>query len=277
MDAFLEPYWNLDQVKAWAETRDPELVRFATASLEQGAPKSTAQIGICSIQRATKVKLDGRDVAAELWAASGLTPRILPYDIPPQVVLAWVRAQAEGNPFVFFSKDLVAHKTETDGPSEILAHREEFPTITYLLILFRADRLRAIGFLSGNPRAYEFSSLDWAGLEIAVCGDPPRLGVRRIGSARGETGFENVCVRREHVLREFPSEPPPAAAADLEAILREALRDNPKLTQTEAEKIAPERGAVEPREKIRALFKHLGGSSKPGPRGPRKNRATPSA
>ena len=29
MDAFEEPFWNLDQLRAWALTRDPDLVRVA--------------------------------------------------------------------------------------------------------------------------------------------------------------------------------------------------------------------------------------------------------
>ena len=67
-----------------------------------------------------------------------------------------------------------------------------------------------------------------------------------------------------------------SAAPDLESVLRDALR-NPNLTQTAAEKIARERGVFEKREKIRATFKRLGGSTKKGPRGPRKNRAAPAA
>jgi hypothetical protein len=30
MDGFLDLFWNLDQIRGWAETRNPELVRAAT-------------------------------------------------------------------------------------------------------------------------------------------------------------------------------------------------------------------------------------------------------
>jgi hypothetical protein len=63
------------------------------------------------------------------------------------------------------------------------------------------------------------------------------------------------------------------AAPDLESMLRELRLKNPNLTQTAAEKIARERGALGRRQQFRDLWKTLGGSSKPGPRGPRKNRA----
>jgi hypothetical protein len=64
---------------------------------------------------------------------------------------------------------------------------------------------------------------------------------------------------------------------DLESVLRTALRDNRRLTQKEAEKIARERGAVEKRPEIRDLLEKLTGSRKSGPKGPRKSRAAPSA
>jgi hypothetical protein len=61
---------------------------------------------------------------------------------------------------------------------------------------------------------------------------------------------------------------------DLKSVLRKALQDNRSLTQTEAEKIGR---SIATREEIRSSWKTLGGSSKPGPKGPRKNRAAPSA
>lgn len=75
---------------------------------------------------------------------------------------------------------------------------------------------------------------------------------------------------------EKPDAGNPPVQFDLEAVLREALHKNPKLTQLEALRIARDVGAIEPREKIREMLKSLGGLSKPGPRGPR-NRAGPAA
>ena len=78
-----------------------------------------------------------------------------------------------------------------------------------------------------------------------------------------------------------PAEEPgagnPPVQSDLEAALREALHKNPNLTQVEALGIARGVGAIEPREIIREMHRSLGGSTKSGPRGPRKNRAGPAA
>jgi len=48
MDEFLEPFWNLDQVRGWAETRDPEIVR-AAAMPRSGAPRRSHEIVSLSI------------------------------------------------------------------------------------------------------------------------------------------------------------------------------------------------------------------------------------
>jgi hypothetical protein len=67
MDTFEEPFWNLDQVRAWAQTRDPVLVRQAAlpSNVNSGA------IAFSILHAATQLKLAGRDVDAELWQASG--------------------------------------------------------------------------------------------------------------------------------------------------------------------------------------------------------------
>ena len=48
------------------------------------------------------------------------------------------------------------------------------------------------------------------------------------------------------------------------------------LTQAEARKIARDARVNTTRDEVIELLKSLGGSDKPGPRGPRKNRAAPS-
>ena len=67
------------------------------------------------------------------------------------------------------------------------------------------------------------------------------------------------------------------AGPSLEDVLSESLRENPKLTQTKAEKIAREAGVTEGRNEVREQFKRLGGITKQGPREPRKKRAAPTA
>jgi hypothetical protein len=71
MRAFDEHWGELDQVVAWAETRESEAVEYAsfgTGGL--GFPKSTQEIAIWSELAANAVK-SGRDINAELWVASG--------------------------------------------------------------------------------------------------------------------------------------------------------------------------------------------------------------
>ena len=112
---------------------------------------------------------------------------------------------------------------------------------------------------------------DWKALNIRERG---RLG-RRVPRAGPCEKCLCVLVSREDVQREFPYAEP--SAPDLKAILSEAIRREPNLGQREAFKIARDAGAKEPRKKILDLLKTLGGSRKPGPKGPRKNCATPPA
>jgi hypothetical protein len=91
----------------------------------------------------------------------------------------------------------------------------------------------------------------------------------------------DVLVSLEDLEREsaaaIASENQSSPAPDLKSVLRDLLRDNPNLGQTDARKMALERGATFVRQELRDLWTSLGGSTKMGPRGPRKNRAKPSA
>ena len=71
---FSAPYWSLDQAKAWALTRHPELVSWAAKPANfKGAPVAlAARIGLC-LERARR---QGQDVNAELWRTSGRPPPI---------------------------------------------------------------------------------------------------------------------------------------------------------------------------------------------------------
>jgi hypothetical protein len=84
VDEFLSPFWNLDQVFGWAETRDPEIV-CAAALPRYNPPPNILHIAIRGTQAATASMVDGRDIGGELWAASGWTPKIGPFD-PPQML-----------------------------------------------------------------------------------------------------------------------------------------------------------------------------------------------
>ncbi|MGO9418988.1 hypothetical protein [Roseiarcus sp.] len=116
--------------------------------------------------------------------------------------------------------------------------------------------------------------------DLKVCGSHPAAGYFFDGLCpKAEMGvaFRNILVPVKELLSVFPAKASEGDHPTLEAVVRDLLQDNPNLTQVEAVKIARERGVIEPREKIRAMLKSLGGSSTPGPKGPRKNRAEPSA
>jgi hypothetical protein len=74
MDVFNNPYWSLEQLHAWALTRDRDLVSM-TAPTDDGAPagqRLDIQIRIAiSHQKAFK---KGRDIQSELWSTSGINP-----------------------------------------------------------------------------------------------------------------------------------------------------------------------------------------------------------
>ena len=71
---FSAPYWSLDQAKAWALTRHPELVSWAAKPANfKGTPVALAARIVLSLERARR---QGQDVNAELWRASGRPPPI---------------------------------------------------------------------------------------------------------------------------------------------------------------------------------------------------------
>ena len=76
---FSAPYWSLDQAKAWALTRHPELVSWAAKPANfKGAPAAAlcgARIGLY-LERARR---QGQDLNAELWRLQGGRP--LPIDL----------------------------------------------------------------------------------------------------------------------------------------------------------------------------------------------------
>jgi hypothetical protein len=177
MDSFREPFWNLDQVRCWAETRDSEMVR-AAALPKSGKPKTSAELPALCREVAAALNRTGRDMQAELRAASG---------------------GLHGSPGSKPGFDLLDPKVPF----------EESFTLHFIETLFRAGTLKAAANLPGDPRAYELSLADWADLEIAVGGDSQRLGVWRKGGVRkgGAGDFESVRAEREAVLKAFPADP----------------------------------------------------------------------
>ncbi len=82
MNEFLDPYWNLEQVRSWAETRNAEAVRFA-AIPKQGRPKYSSEIVAWCVHAAGTLAKNGRNIGAELWAASGWPPPSHKFEASP--------------------------------------------------------------------------------------------------------------------------------------------------------------------------------------------------
>ena len=206
MDEFLDPFWNLDQIHGWAETRDPRMVR-ENAIPKFDAPKRHSEASFLAMYVARDSRWAGRDIGEELWAASGLEKQNLLRDRSVEILAPGVDV-----PLPFDAhREALMNRLEKQGKIRTV-QRNEFPTLRYLERLFRLGRLVASGNLPGDPRAQAISTMDWAGLHIAVGGDAKRLSVWRAGkvSNKGEGDFENVRVSREQVLREFPEQPPSA-------------------------------------------------------------------
>ena len=145
-------------------------------------------------------------------------------------------------------------------------------------------RIVATGISEREKRRRIIEAPEW--IDLRVGGHPSVTGfvledVYQDRAGQSIKAFSQVTIPSGELLRVFPyggSEGGLCALQpDLEAVLSEALRRNPHLSQEAARKIARERGVTAPREKIRATLKFLGGSRKPGPKGPRKKRAEPSA
>ena len=174
------------------------------------------------------------------------------------------------------------NRKEVQGPWRLLRHAT-FPIEDYLLQLFRTERLTAHANLPDDPVALLLTKADWGGLEIAVGGDRKRLSVWRIGHGPkiGGGDFENVRVEREVALREFPEEPPlaqslsiPATDDEARAVIRQALADSGGfLSQENGAKIVRSKILTFGKKRAMQLVKELTGTAKPGPKGPRRNRA----
>jgi hypothetical protein len=254
--AHRETYWSLDQAVVWALTRDSAVVSWASKPSNFINPVLLAsRIALAQ----TLAKAAGRDVNAELWQASGR---------PPQFLADVLSAEKIENELI-----VKLPSFDDSDDAESWTRLALFPIQEYLVDLLRSGPIASLGKRSHEVRFQGLSAADWKALEISESG-----GVLVAVSQEPDLREKclNVLVSREDVQREFPAVPAPCAP-DLKARLSDAIRVDPNLGQREAVKIARDAGAKEPREKILDLLKTLGGSSKRGPKGPRKNCATPSA
>jgi hypothetical protein len=340
-DSFFDPFWNLDQIRAWACSRDPEVVRLATERSHRS--RSALAIAVRSAQATLKAKQAGRDVTAELWRASGWPPPQSGHVSPTAVErlasnlgvpISWILSDAgldvqyprceptqalleacaragEADREVVLSlfrgahpKDVTSwmddpavpllspelrrrlvdfvYREEVQGPWRWTRH-PEFPIDDYMLVLFRTGRLTAYANLPNNPVARLLTKADWGGLEIAIGGELERTSVWRIGrrTKSGAGSFESVRVERAAVLREFPEEPPtarilatPPTDDSARAVIRRALVESGGfVSQKNGAEIVRTRMPTFPKKRAMQLVKELTRNEKPGPKGPRKNRA----
>jgi hypothetical protein len=130
----------------------------------------------------------------------------------------------------------------------------------------------ADGLVSKNPAGELLNALKAGKLEAIDANHnklPPEFWDERSSDPRT---WPKVRFRRDDIRNSWPS------VTNLRAVLEKGIEDKgAMLTQGEAWKIARDARAIEKRDEVLALLKSLGGSDKPGPKGPRKKRAAPSA
>jgi hypothetical protein len=163
-------------------------------------------------------------------------------------------------------------------PRVIDAYRKAVDVLEQVL---PSGRVAGFGFLASAHEKGQrpIEPHEWASRELDI--RHKRLVAPAGKSPETRPPILDVLVCFEDLQREcaavIEAEAQTSSAPNLESVLLDARRENPSLTQAEAEKMARGLGVKESREKIRERWKALGGSSKPGPKGPRKKRATPAA
>ena len=184
---FSAPYWSLDQAKAWALTRHPELVCWAAKPANfKGAPVAlAARIGLY-LERARR---QGQDVNAELWRTSGR---------PPPIKSSSARNDEPAS-LSEHGPDDSQGQEQPEGDESDLAQLPLFPIEDHLVQLLRAGRIKSLGKRPSERRHQELSAADWMGLEIAEL-----VG---LSVAKSEATCLFVKLSQPDVLREFPALP----------------------------------------------------------------------
>jgi hypothetical protein len=255
-----EVYLSLYQAIVWARTRELTLVDEAAGQSKRVSAAFDVKVAI----RQSKLKAAGRDINRELWSASG-------WQIPS------THMTIGGFEFVEMVEPAAVETYE--------ARLSPFPLEEYLQRLLRTGRIRSLRKRPGEAEYHALSSADWNDLEISEK-DGLRVAMSILPTTYGDYLF--VQVSQADVLREFPAEPPGAAAAPEAEVAAAAQRSTDEeveawLRLLEQEKrnipaqdacweIARKRYPQLTRDDVVARHKAVWPTAKPGPRGPRKNR-----
>jgi hypothetical protein len=168
------------------------------------------RIEIKTAVEARKAWKAGRDIQAELWAASGSPRPVEACELPINTPLPEVRIGGR-------ETELIQCLPPT-----------LFPIDEYIRRLFISGELKASGTRQNDPESRPISRENWGCLAIGESEDSSRRGVWRDNSTRygGDGDFENVRVARDGVLRVFPAEPPTAAEPPAAEASQEAQPDS---------------------------------------------------
>jgi hypothetical protein len=244
-------YWTVWQALAWVRDRDANTV------LECSEPYRTFVGTFREIWRENEFSFETCRALASLWrafeagtliatgidATSGIRREIRP--------LEWCDLQLVG--IGLAAPEVCRRESSAAG----YATRDE--------PVFRELRVRREDILRAFPENVDATE------DQAI--PPQESSEKALSQGEGGRPAPDAQAHRVHAagLAMKPAEKldagNPPVQSDLEAVLREALRENPKLTQPEALKIARRVGAIAPREITRAMHTSLGGSTKPGPPG----------
>ena len=253
MNAFEEPFWNLDQSLAWMISRAPEAVQFARIGNVSRDTKTSRLIRRFAELAALRAAKKGRNIEEELWAASGLDPKSYQktrsfYSLSPKERA--LRGYCERRPLEteLFMEEALTRIGRARLMIRGLDQVEPERLRSLLKDVFADNAVQASGNLPGK-RALEISLAEWAGLEIAESDNTHRLGVWRVGRTAnvkhgagrlilstglypGAGDIENVRVQRDGILKEFPERTP--QAQNLKPLSDEEIK---KLIRTEAARI----------------------------------------
>jgi hypothetical protein len=303
MDAFLDPFWNLDQVVAWAWTRDPAAVWFAATARGVTRRRNGLDIAVNSFNVHERKLAMGRNIESELWSASGWNPEHFKVAVdrlpcgPAMNALADAREAISEEQRKLINTAFVVNRLqkreainlnqiqspelqklvaaaiaeeEPHGPPERV-FVASFPIKDYLLFLLRSGRLKATGNLPGEILSREISPSDWGGLEIR-CGE--LSGMLCVWRADNISRWENADFEEPSPEGDLANVRVARAAVlaefpseGLDAVLvRAANQGDGALTQATAEKAAKDAGVYQNRESVRNALERLGIAGKQGRR-----------
>jgi hypothetical protein len=290
MDGFANAFWNLEQVMAWAGTRNPTAVLVAESGLTQskvfpnldGEPSSKSPIPHYLLNMAVIASdrkfTSGDEVNDDLWRRSGF----LQPDQPTRIDYELSHGSSSNllpNPWDHDYEEICE---KLAGEGKVLRRKYfKFPLEKYLIHLISLDRLHCFATLPNENSRRKLRPEEIADHEIKMGPPHSRLIIAPYDdqSVSQDRTIVDAQFQRTEVITLFPELATQVAFSDLDLkeFIRNLMSRGENLSQKEVLIIARGHGFQQNRDKIIEEIKLLNPNQKPGPKGPRKNRAEMSA